>query len=127
MSGATHNLLSTVLPSRDVEVVDHLLTADGVRLERIVSLGQASPDDFWYDQPEAEWVILLSGHARLRLAEECQDRDLRPGDAVYLPARCRHRVTWTDPTQPTVWLALFVDADLRPVMTNRFADDASSN
>jgi len=25
---------------------------------------------------------------------------------VVIPARCRHRVEWTDPDQETVWLAL---------------------
>ena len=29
-----------------------------------------------------------------------------PGDWVWLPARCRHRVAWTDPDAPTVWLAV---------------------
>jgi len=26
---------------------------------------------------------------------------------VDLPAKCRHRVDWTDPDEPTVWLAVF--------------------
>ena len=77
-----------------------------VRIERIVSTGQASPPGFWYDQDWGEWVVLLSGAARLRLAEEAEARRLAPGDWVDIPAHCRHRVEWTDPDQPTVWLAV---------------------
>jgi hypothetical protein len=61
-----------------------------------------------------EWVIVLNGSARLAIAGERDDRLLREGDAIFLRARCRHRVTWTDPDVPTVWLALFIDAALAP-------------
>lgn len=108
------NLLSALPSARDAEVTERLLSANGVRLERIVSLGQASPAGFWYDQADDEWVLLLAGRARLTIAGEPDDRDLEPGDAIYLPAGCRHRVAWTDPAQPAIWLALFVDPSLDP-------------
>ena len=76
------------------------------RLVRIVSTGQASPPGFWYDQDEAEWVVVLRGRARLLIDGEDDPRELGPGDHVKIPARLRHRVEWTDPDQPTVWLAL---------------------
>ncbi len=50
--------------------------------------------------------MLLSGAARLRFADEDEPRHLGPGDWVDIPAHCRHRVEWTDPDQPTVWLAV---------------------
>ncbi len=28
-----------------------------LRVERIVSIAQSSPEGFWYDQPEDEWVL----------------------------------------------------------------------
>ena len=31
---------------------------------------------------------------------------MKPGDYVHIPAHRRHRVAWTDPSQPTIWLAL---------------------
>lgn len=103
------------LPSTDSgEASETLLTAPGVRLERIVSLGHTSPAGFWYDQRAFEWVMVLSGGARLAIEGEAEERTLGPGDALTLPAGCRHRVTWTDPDQPTVWLALFLDADIEP-------------
>ena len=91
---------------RDEELLTTLAERPGVRIERIVSTGQASPPGFWYDQDWGEWVVLLSGAARLRLAEEAEARRLAPGDWVDIPAHCRHRVEWTDPDQPTVWLAV---------------------
>ncbi len=104
--------------AQDAEVSTPLLTAKGVRLERIVSHGQASPEGFWYDQTQAEWVLVLSGAARLALEDDPDELTLGPGDAIFLPPHCRHRVTWTDPAQPTVWLALFVDAALEPTETS---------
>lgn len=91
------------------ERFDCLLERPGVLLERIVSTGQASPPDFWYDAPRDEWVVLLSGAARLRIDGEDRSRELHPGDWILLPAHCRHRVDWTDPDQPTRWLALHLD------------------
>ncbi len=108
-------LLATLPSARAGEVSEVLVAARGVRLERIVSQGQASPEGFWYDQAQAEWVIVLSGAARLTLEGESEDRCLGPFDAVFLPAGCRHRVAWTDPERATVWLALFIDEALSPV------------
>ncbi|BBK33663.1 cupin 2 domain-containing protein [Stella humosa] len=112
MPPATRNLLDPGVTSPAAEVTEPLLAAAGVRLERILSLGQASPPGFWYEQAEDEWVAVLAGRARLTIAGEPADREFGPGDAIFLPAGCRHRVAWTDPDQPTVWLALFIDAAL---------------
>ena len=49
-----------------------LITAHGIRLQRIISFGQVSPQGFWYDQKEAEWVMLLKGRARLVIAGEAE-------------------------------------------------------
>ncbi|MFT4078641.1 cupin domain-containing protein [Rhodomicrobium sp.] len=97
-----------VIGSADEDIAA-LLDVPGLRVERIVSTGQASPPDFWYDQPSAEWVLLLSGAARLRFEGEEEARTLKPGDYVFIPARRRHRVDWTPPDAPTVWLALHFD------------------
>jgi len=107
------NLLTSEPSARDGEVTRTLVTGKGVRVERIVSHGQASPEGFWYEQAETEWVTLLAGRARIRIADQAGEFTLGPGDTLLLPARCRHRVEWTDPDQPTVWLALFVDGDLK--------------
>lgn len=105
--GNVPNLLHDLPDARDGEIIDSLLGAPGMRIERVVSFGQASPPGFWYDQAEAEWVLLLAGAARLRFADEAQDRLLGPGDHVHIAANRRHRVAWTDPATPTIWLAVF--------------------
>jgi len=78
----------------------------GLKIERIISQGQASPPGFWYDQAWNEWVILLKGSATLQFEDEPATRALGAGDYVFIPARKRHRVEWTEPQQPTVWLAV---------------------
>ena len=101
------NVLRGLPDARHSEVSEVLAAASGMRIERIVSHGQASPPGFWYDQAEAEWVLLLEGAARLRFADEAADRLLGPGDHVAIAPHRRHRIEWTDPERPTVWLAVF--------------------
>ena len=93
------------LPRSDGEAVLELLNAPNIRIERIVSTGQSSPEGFWYDQPQSEWVIVLRGAARLRI-EPDEIVEMREGSFVNIPAHKRHRVEWTDPIQTTVWLAV---------------------
>lgn len=100
------NLYSNIPAQLPEEVFDTLLQGRAVRVERIISHGQSSPPDFWYDQPDHEWVVLLSGNAGLRFAGESDTVVLRPGDYLNIPAGTRHRVEWTSTQQPTVWLAL---------------------
>lgn len=92
------------------EQFSELLARPGLRIERIVSTGQCSPPDFWYDQPEGEWVAVLQGEAKLRFEDETEARQLRPGDFIDIAPHRRHRVEWTAPAQTTVWLAVFYAA-----------------
>jgi cupin 2 domain-containing protein len=93
------------LPVRPLpdEVVGLLLERPGLRIERIVSTGQATPEGHWYDQETDEWVLVVAGSARLRIEGEVTDGE---GDWILLPTHCRHRVTWTRAEPPTVWLAV---------------------
>ena len=93
------------------ELFTPLLISPHVRIERIVSHGHASPPGFWYDQAENEWVMVLSGAARLLIEGAESAIELGPGDHVNLPAHQRHRVEWTTPGEPTVWLAVFYKED----------------
>lgn len=90
------------------EQFETLVESPHVRIERIVSHGQASPEGFWYDQPRSEWVMVLKGAARLRF-ENQPAIEMRPGDAVSIPAHVRHRVEWTAENEPTIWLAVHFD------------------
>ena len=100
------NLFRDLPASLATELVDVLVDTPGARLERIVSLGHATPPGEWYDQATNEWVIVLRGRASLRFEDETAPRVLEPGDHVLIAAHRRHRVEWTEPSAPTVWLAL---------------------
>lgn len=99
------NLIDGLPAPGGPEQVHTLFERRGTRIERIVSLGQASPPGFWYEQAEDEWVCLLAGAAGLEF-EHGRIDTLRPGDWRLIPAGLRHRVAWTD--VEAVWLAVFV-------------------
>ena len=101
----TNNLFANMPQDQPEEVSDEIFRSANVRIERIVSTGQASPKGFWFNQDWEEWVLLLSGNALIRFDG---DRDIRlaPGDYLLIPRHVRHRVEWTDPEQETIWLAV---------------------
>jgi len=94
------------------EWVDRLAAGDGLTIERIVSRGHASADGFWYDQDRHEFVVLLSGAARLEFADGRDEVELGPGDWLVIPAHRRHRVAWTDPGQDSLWLTVHFSGEL---------------
>lgn len=100
------NLFASIPDEIPAEIFQVLLETKNFRLERIVSGGQATAPGEWYDQEAHEWVVLLTGAAGLRFEDEPEPRVLSPGDYLLIPAHRRHRVEWTDPDRPTVWLAL---------------------
>jgi cupin 2 domain-containing protein len=99
------NLLTDLPTDLPAELTQLLLQSPGVRIERIVSRGHRSPENFWYDQPAAEWVAVLAGRARVRF-EDGEVVEMTPGSYLNIAAHRRHRVDWTDPDQDTVWLAV---------------------
>ena len=112
MTGSETNLFAgppQPLPEERIEVLG---LGAGWRLERIVSTAHATPAGHWYDQETAEWVAVLRGSAGLRFEDEDAPRTLRPGDHLVIAAHRRHRVEWTDPAEPTIWLALHYPAVL---------------
>jgi len=109
MSLKVDNLWRLSSASSDQEHIRRLVDIGGVQIEQIVSHGQASPEGFWYDQPTAEWVLLLQGSATLVLDGE-RTLDLVTGDALLIPAHLRHRVERT--SQDALWLAVHFPAGL---------------
>ena len=104
-----HNLFTNVPSHLDQELVETILRSRFLRIERIVSTGQASAPGFWYDQKDHEWVVVLQGRARLRF-DDGQTKDLNAGDFVHIKAHQRHRVESTSSEEATVWLAVFYSA-----------------
>jgi cupin 2 domain-containing protein len=107
------NLFAGIPEHLPEELIQPILSTPGVRIERIVSLGHSSPEGFWYDQETQEWVLLVKGSARLVFDGE-EPIDLQPGSFVNILAHKRHRVEWTDPDQPTIWLAIHYEAGPAP-------------
>lgn len=101
------NLFDNISEELSGELVEVLADSSNIRIERIVSDGHASPDDFWYDQDQNEWVMVVSGFAVLEF--EDKSVEMKPGDHILIPAHQKHRVASTSPTEKTIWLAVFYD------------------
>lgn len=110
MPSGIHNLLTNLPPALSGEVIETIVDSPSIRIERIVSSGQATPEGEWYDQEQDEWVLVLAGSAGLLFEDSQEPRRLGVGDYALIPAGCRHRVTWTDPAEKTVWLAIHFTA-----------------
>ncbi len=100
------NLLADLPCARDGEQCENLVASGAVRIERIVSAGQATPDGEFYDQEWDEWVAVLQGSATLEIDGEAGELQMVGGDWVFLPAGCRHRVTATSANPACLWLAV---------------------
>nr|MBP7526575.1 cupin domain-containing protein [Syntrophorhabdaceae bacterium] len=100
------NLFSGIPADIPEEIFETIAESGQVRIERIISRGQTTPRDFWYDQDLNELVVLLEGSAGILFEREPEPIDLLPGDYLIIPAHRRHRVTRTDGDGPTVWLAV---------------------
>ncbi len=99
------NIFEKIPASLNEEFYEDIITSGNFKLERIVSEGQSTPENFWYDQDKNEFVILIRGSAEL-LFENDEKIKLKPGDYLIIPAHKKHRVLKTDTTQKTFWLAL---------------------
>ena len=105
-SPRTNNLYSGIPDAIPAEIFDVLIDTGILRLERIVSRGQATPPGEWLLSPRQEWVVLLKGRAALLFENDPRLIELNPGDHVHIPVQTKHRVEWTSPDEETIWLAL---------------------
>ncbi len=103
------NIFSAAPFNPDCEYLEKITEHPGFSLERIVSHGHRTPDGSWCDSDQDEWVVLLSGGARIQIENQQSLVDMQPGSHLTIPAHTRHRVEWTDETCETVWLALHTD------------------
>ena len=101
----TGNVFELIPDRMGEEVAECLVELKNIKIERIVSTGQASPESSWYDQEQNEWVIVLAGEARI-IFESGEEIALIAGNHVNIPAHSRHRVAWTSPDTQTIWLAV---------------------
>jgi cupin 2 domain-containing protein len=106
MAMACENLFAGIPGHLSEELVTVLCRDKGLRIERIVSDGQQSPEGFWYDQKRHEWVVVLEGRAAIEFEGNPELVELERGSWLNIPAHTRHRVAWTSATEKTVWLAI---------------------
>ena len=65
----------TALPSAEAaEAFETIAASADVRIERIVSHGQATPEGEWLEQELDEWVLLLSGSAGILFEGDSEAR-----------------------------------------------------
>jgi cupin 2 domain-containing protein len=102
----TTNLFADIPQAITEELFTTLFKKEGLHIERIVSEGQITPLNQWYNQDWDEWVIVLQGRALLRYELDNQCLELKVGDYVLITANTRHRVEWTQPDSQTIWLAI---------------------
>jgi cupin 2 domain-containing protein len=101
------NIFNDIPLELNCELLTSIYRAKNLRIERIVSLGHCSPRDFWYDQDEDEWIIVLEGDASIQFANQPELVQLKPGSYLHIAAHVKHRVSHTNPTRHTIWLAVF--------------------
>lgn len=102
MKNIFENLPSDLYSEKFVDLVK----SKNVRIERIISFGQTSPESGWYDQNESEWVIVLEGFGTIQF-EDGSEITLKKGDFINIPAHKKHKVSKTDKNNVTIWLAVF--------------------
>ena len=100
------NIFEFIPEDLEEEYVEKLVESKNIKIERIVSHGHKSPNDFWYDQKQNEFVILIQGYAEL-LFEDGTRVKMGKGDYLNIPAHAKHRVEFTDPNEHTYWIAVF--------------------
>ena len=88
------------------ELFETICSTDRVKIERIVSKGHASPEGFWYDQEQNEFVLIVQGSAGLKIEGEDDIVALKAGDYLNIGSHVKHRVEWTDSSCTTIWLAV---------------------
>ena len=100
------NLFSNLPNQIDDKIFETIIDSDGCKIERIISKGHHSLNNYWYDQEKNEWVMVLKGSAGLRLENDNEIIKMMPGDYINIPVHYKHRVEWTDSDIETIWLAI---------------------
>ena len=104
------NLLRPLPDDMPAELHETLARGKNIRIDRIVSDGHASDEEAWYDQDEAESILILQGEAKLQFDDHPKLAHLKAGDWMNIPPHRRHRVHWTSSEPLTVWLAIYYQA-----------------
>jgi len=100
------NFLKNLPKNLSEERIEEIFSSENIKIERIISEGQISPNNFWFNQDKNEFVYLISGEAEIEF-ENFPKSKLLPGDYIIIPAETRHRVSYTSKNEQTIWLTFF--------------------
>jgi len=98
------NLLDNIPFTSKNEIFNTIISNDNIKIERIISYGQTTPKDYWYNQEEDEFVLILKGDAKIQY-DDGSIHILNTNDSLYIQSHQKHKVTYT--ANPTIWLAIF--------------------
>lgn len=101
------NIFENIPKALPDEQIEQISGNGNVKIERIISRGHSTPEGYWYDQDQNEYVILLKGEAKIDIKNQEETITLKPGDYLDIPAHVKHRVTLTSPREDTIWLTVF--------------------
>jgi len=99
------NFLDLIPEQVHDEIFQNIINTGRLKIERIISHGQSSPETGWYDQEENEWVMVMEGEAIIEFEDHREVR-LGKNDFLFLKSHRKHRVKWTTPDKKTIWLAI---------------------
>ena len=100
-----YNIFEQIIVDKNEEKFFEIFKNEKIKIEKIVSNGQISPENFWYEQEENEFVLLLEGFAIVEF--EDFEMELKKGDCLNIKAMQKHRVKFTSLNEPTIWFAVF--------------------
>ena len=100
-----YSIFEQIIVDKNEERFFEIFKNETIKIEKIVSNGQISPEIFWYEQEKSEFILLLEGFAILEF--ENRIVELKKGDCLNIEANQKHRVKFTSLDEPTVWFAVF--------------------
>lgn len=100
-----YNIFEKIIVNKKEEIFFEIFKNETIKIEKIVSNGQKSPENFWYEQEKSEFILLLEGFAILQFENE--EIELKKGDCLNIKAMQKHRVKYTSQEEPTIWFAVF--------------------
>lgn len=100
------NIFENIGQAGEEELFDVIQKGTNYRIERIVSAGHSSPEGFFYDQENDEWIMLVQGEATLEM--EGKYVEMKAGDYMFVPKNCKHRIEKTSIAPTCIWLCIFV-------------------
>ena len=100
-----YNIFTQIIVDKKEERFFEIFKNEIIKVEKIVSNGQKSPKNFWYEQEKSEFILLLEGFAVLEF--ENREVELKKGDCLNIKAMEKHRVKFTSLDEPTIWFAVF--------------------